>query len=91
MQSCVIDGNNLCIYHEWVENTNIPMSCLSMMEINADDLRIDMEECMEYGHNGKESIKERSLELNELQGLSTQTLSHYSTPMSTFKDGRSNT
>ncbi len=49
MKSCDISGTDLCIYNEWLGEDVNSKSCLGLMENQAIDATIEIEECMEYG------------------------------------------
>ena len=49
MKSCDISGTDLCIYHEWLGEDVNSKSCLGLLENQAIDASIEIEECMEYG------------------------------------------
>ncbi len=54
MKSCHISGTDLCIYHEWLGEDINSNSCLGLIENQAIDGTIEIEECMEYGKPDKE-------------------------------------
>ncbi len=58
MKPCEIGGTNLCIYNEWLGQNTHSSSCLDLLENQAIDPVITIEECMGFGQHGEEEVVE---------------------------------